>query len=84
MRAAGSSIKKFATTTEEIRRILRLVANFTGAGENNRGGNQSNFLTRDSQDSRIFERFYEDSKDSEDSGEIPEILKRFQSFQRFC
>ena len=27
-------IKKFATTTEEIRRILRLVANFTGTGEN--------------------------------------------------
>jgi hypothetical protein len=23
-------VKKFATTTEEIRRILRLVANFTG------------------------------------------------------
>ena len=28
------NIKKFATTTEEIRRILRLVANFTGTGEN--------------------------------------------------
>ena len=28
-------VKKFATTTEEIRRILRLVANFTGTGENN-------------------------------------------------
>ena len=27
-------VKKFATTTEEIRRILRLVANFTGTGEN--------------------------------------------------
>ena len=30
-------VKKFATTTEEIRRILRLVANFTGTGENNVG-----------------------------------------------
>ena len=33
-------IKKFATTTEEIRRILRLVANFTGTGENNVGGGE--------------------------------------------
>ena len=31
---AQKLIKKFATTTEEIRRILRLVANFTGTGEN--------------------------------------------------
>ena len=29
-----AGVKKFATTTEEIRRILRLVANFTGTGEN--------------------------------------------------
>ena len=28
-------VKKFATTTEEIRRILRLVANFADTGENN-------------------------------------------------
>ena len=31
-------VKKFATTTEEIRGILRLVANFTGTGENEVGG----------------------------------------------
>ena len=30
-------VKKIATTTEEIRRILRLVANFTGTGGNNVG-----------------------------------------------
>ena len=36
----GGRIKKIATTTEEIRRILRLVANFTGTGENKvHGGN---------------------------------------------
>ena len=34
-------IKGFATTTEEICRILRLVANFTGRGENEVGEGES-------------------------------------------
>ena len=70
-----SKCKSFNLTSE-----LGGIFGDNGEKRLSRGGNQSNFLTRDSQDSRIFERFYEDSEDSEDSGEIPEIQKRFQSF----
>ena len=40
-----AGVKKFATTTEEIRRILRLVANFTGTGENK--GGEGNLYIRE-------------------------------------
>ena len=38
-RVLQAGVKKIATTTEEISRILRLVANFTGTGENKVQGN---------------------------------------------